>query len=452
MHVYVDIFYIQWEIDDGGENPLANAIRASFTRPSWAFLLLIFTGIAIFSIHTTRNTIFQLGPISSQAGLERPGGPPSCSGLFEAPPPRKVVKSISDFGGVGDGRTSNTAAFRRAMAYMEKFEGAGGAQLNVPKGRWLTGSFNLTSDFTLFLEDGAVILGSQDPEEWPIIEPLPSYGRGRERLGGRHISLIHGNYLTNVVITGHNGTIDGQGKMWWDLWWNKTLEYTRGHLVELINSHNILISNLTFRNSPFWTVHPVYSSNVVIKDMTILAPLHAPNTDGIDPDSSTDVCIEDCYIESGDDLVAVKSGWDQYGIRMALPSVNITIRRVSGTTPTCSGIGIGSEMSGGIRNVLVEDLGADDHPDEKWDSKALPKVKGISISNVISVDSRKAPMLQGIDGAAFEDICMKNVSIGGLSPSVKWNCEFISGFSDGVSPVPCFELQKNGSSSRCAYS
>ncbi|KAL0378244.1 UNVERIFIED_CONTAM: hypothetical protein Sradi_3129900 [Sesamum radiatum] len=106
-----------------GENQLANAIRASFTRPSWAFVLLIFTGIAIFSIHITQNAVFQLGPISSQAGLERPGGPPSCSGLFEAPPPRKVVKSISDFGGVGDGRTSNTAAFRRAMSYMEKFEG-----------------------------------------------------------------------------------------------------------------------------------------------------------------------------------------------------------------------------------------------------------------------------------------------------------------------------------------
>ncbi|KAL0343185.1 UNVERIFIED_CONTAM: putative polygalacturonase [Sesamum angustifolium] len=185
-----------------GENPLANAIRATFTRPSWAFLLLIFMGLAVLSIHITRNTIFQLGPISSQAGLERPGGPPSCSGLFEAPPPRKVVKSISEFGGVGDGRTSNTAAFRRAMEYMEKFRGTGGTQLNVPKGRWLTGSFNLTSDFTLFLEDGAVILGSQDPEEWPIIAPLPSYGRGRERLGGRHISLIHGNSLTNVVITG----------------------------------------------------------------------------------------------------------------------------------------------------------------------------------------------------------------------------------------------------------
>ncbi|KAK4490655.1 hypothetical protein RD792_001346, partial [Penstemon davidsonii] len=449
---------------------------------------------AIFTLQITKNFATpQFGLSSGRFDQSVLGdGPIDCSGFS---PRRKVVKSILDFGGVGDGRTSNTAAFKRAIEYMERYRGiGGGAQLNVPKGRWLTGSFNLTSDFTLFLEYGAIILGSQDPEEWPIIEPLPSYGRGREREGGRHISLIHGNGLNNVVITGHNGTIDGQGKMWWDLWWNRTLNHTRGHLVEFINSHNILISNLTFRNSPFWTIHPVYCSNVVIRDMTILAPLNAPNTDGIDPDSSTNICIEDCYIESGDDLVAVKSGWDQYGMSMARPSMNITIRRVSGTTPTCSGIGIGSEMSGGIKNILVEDLyirdsaagvriktdkgrggyitnitirnitmervkvpirfsrGANDHPDEKWDPKALPKIRGIYISNVISRDTRKAPLLVGIEGAEFEDICMKNVSILGLPSSVKWSCEFVSGFSESVSPVPCLELRKNGSSSWCSYS
>lgn len=206
------------------------------------------------------------------------------------------------------------------------------------------------------------------------------------------------------------------------------------------------------------------------------------------------MCIEDCYIESGDDLVAVKSGWDQYGITMARPSSNIIVRRVSGTTPTCSGVGIGSEMSGGISNVIVEDLhvrdsaagvriktdkgrggyivnitisnitmervkvpirfsrGANDHPDEKWDPKAVPKVKGISISNVVSLDTLKAPLLAGIENAPFEGICMKNVSILGLAPSVRWNCEFVSGFTDGVFPLPCPELQNNGSSSWCWYS
>ncbi|CAH9109824.1 unnamed protein product, partial [Cuscuta europaea] len=313
-----------------GEKSLLTAIKATLTKPSWVvFLFLLFAAVALFGFQIPKQDeiIFPpsppLGFISGGMGPER-RGVFSCSHFFSpVNPPRKVARSIADFGGVGDGATSNTAAFRRAMEFMETFRERGGAQLNVPPGRWLTGSFNLTSNFTLFLERGALILGSQDPNEWPIIQALPSYGRGRERLGGRHISLIHGNSLSDVVITGENGTIDGQGKMWWDLWWNRTLKNTRGHLVELVNSNNILISNLTFLNSPFWNVHPVYCSNVVIRDMTILAPLNAPNTDGIDPDSSMNVCIEDCYIESGDDLVAVKSGWDHYGMRTARPSTNV---------------------------------------------------------------------------------------------------------------------------------
>nr|GEV35473.1 probable polygalacturonase [Tanacetum cinerariifolium] len=442
------------------------------------------TALPISTNHlTTNEPIFPTRPVSNM-GHEAMHGLDTCDGVV---PKRVFKKSILEYGGVGDGVTSNTAAFMAAMVEMRRYEGRGGAQLNVPEGKWVTGSFNLTSNFTLFLEHGAVIMGSEDPKEWPIIKPLPSYGRGRERLGGRHISLIHGDGLTNVVITGQNGTIDGRGKMWWDLWWNRTLEHTRGHLVEIMNSRNILISNLTFRNSPFWTIHPVYCSNVVIKDLTILAPLKAPNTDGIDPDSCTNVCIEDCYIESGDDLVAVKSGWDQYGINMARPSSNIIIRRVSGTTPTCSGVGIGSEMSGGISNIQIENLhirnsaagiriktdigrggyienititnitmdgvkvplrfsrGADDHPDDAWDPKALPRIKGIFITNVVSFNSRKPPMLLGIEGAPFEGICMKNVSLFGLRPTVQWSCEHISGFVNGVLPSACALLQRNAS-------
>ncbi|XP_027338442.1 probable polygalacturonase isoform X1 [Abrus precatorius] len=331
-----------------------------------------------------------------------------------------------------------------------------------------------------------------DPKEWPIIEPLPSYGRGRERLGGRHISLIHGNGLSNVVITGQNGTVDGQGKIWWELWWNRTLEHTRGHLLELMNSDNVLISNLTFRNSPFWTIHPVYCSNVLIKGMTILAPLNAPNTDGIDPDSSTNVCIEDNYIESGDDLVAIKSGWDQYGITMARPSTNIIVRRVSGTTPTCSGVGIGSEMSGGISNIKIENLhvwdsaagvriksdkgrggyitnvsisdirmervkipirfsrGSNDHPDDGWDPQAVPRFKDILFSNVVSVNSTKAPVLEGIEGSSFEGLCFKNITLLGVALSPTWHCEYVSGFATEVLPVPCHELQNNTDSSWCS--
>ncbi|KAM0881994.1 hypothetical protein ACQ4PT_032610 [Festuca glaucescens] len=413
----------------------------------------------------------------------------SCAGFYRGAGRRAVTASVEEFGAVGDGVTSNTAAFRRAVAALDERAGGGGARLEVPPGRWLTGSFNLTSRFTLFLHQGAIILGSQDPEDWPLIAPLPSYGRGRERLGPRHISLIHGQDLDDVVITGSNGTVDGQGRMWWELWWNKTLNNTRGHLIELVNSTNVMISNVTLRNSPFWTVHPVYCRNVVIKDLTILAPLNAPNTDGIDPDSSSEVCVEDCYIESGDDLVAVKSGWDQYGISVGRPSSNIVIQRVSGTTPTCSGVGFGSEMSGGISNVLVRDLhiwnsasavrfktdvgrggyitnitianvtmekvkvpirfsrGSNDHSDDKYDRSALPMISDIHIVDIVGVDVQRAPMLKAVHGAVYDGICFRNVTLREIKHQVVWHCESVYGEAHEVFPAPCEELRSNGSSS-----
>ncbi|KAJ0969461.1 hypothetical protein J5N97_022338 [Dioscorea zingiberensis] len=463
----------------------ASKAWALLRRPSWVILLAAMTLLAVSSWPQTSPVRPDVVPIGV------PAVSISCSGFYRPSPPRRMVASIRDFGGVGDGHTSNTLAFRRAVERLKEFGDRGGSQLTVPPGRWLTGSFNITSNFTLFLEEGAVILGSQDPEEWPLIEPLPSYGRGRERNGSRHISLIHGDGLSDVVITGQNGSIDGQGRMWWELWWNRTLKYTRGHLLELVNSSNILISNLTFLNSPFWTIHPVYCSNVVVKNVTILAPLNSPNTDGIDPDSSSNICIEDCYIESGDDLVAVKSGWDQYGISMARPSTNITIRRVSGTTPTCSGVGIGSEMSGGISNVLVQDLhvwdsaaavrfktdqgrggyitnitisnvtmerikipirfsrGSNDHPDDNWDRKALPRISGIVIRNIVGVDIKKAPVLEGIEGTMFDGICFINVNLSVVGTKTKWKCEYVAGEAYDVFPIPCQQFRNNSSSSWC---
>ncbi|XP_077213877.1 pectin lyase-like superfamily protein [Tasmannia lanceolata] len=474
------------------EKPFLSTISGGFKKPSWAIFLLVSTFITVLWLQTIKKVDIPMWVVEPDSGF--PVDPNSCSGFFRPGPPRKIVMSITDFGGIGDGKTLNTNAFHRAIKHLKSFGGKGGTQLNIPRGRWVTGSFNLTSNFTLFLEEGAVILGSKDPKEWPVIQPLPSYGRGRERLGGRHISLIHGDGLKDVVITGKNGSIDGQGRMWWELWWNRTLEHTRGHLLEFMNSQNIFISNITFLNSPFWTVHPVYCSNVVIRGVTILAPLHSPNTDGIDPDSCSNVCIEDCYIESGDDLVAVKSGWDQYGISMARPSSNIVVRRVSGTTPTCSGIGIGSEMSGGISNVVVEELhvrnsaagvriktdrgrggyitnitisnitlenvkipirfsrGANDHPDEGWNPRALPIVKGVYISNVVGVGIKRAPVLEGLEGAPFDGICLSNVKLDGIPIPAEWHCEFVTGNAVEVFPIPCLQLQSNSSMSQCIRS
>lgn len=145
------------------DKPVLGTIAGGFTRPTWAVPLLFFTLMAVLSLQITTKSMFPRWRASGSAGVSETvsGDPRSCSGFFEGGPRREVVMSILDFGGVGDGKTSNTEAFRRAVRYMQRFGDRGGSQLNVPKGRWLTGSFNLTSNFTLFLHHGALILGSQ---------------------------------------------------------------------------------------------------------------------------------------------------------------------------------------------------------------------------------------------------------------------------------------------------
>ncbi|KAM7276699.1 hypothetical protein ACFE04_018565 [Oxalis oulophora] len=363
--------------------------------------------------------------------------------------------SITDFGGNGDGKTLNTEAFQKAITHLSQFgSDAGGSQLYVPPGKWLTGSFNLTSHFTLFLHKDATLLASQDENDWTLIEPLPSYGRGRDAPGGRYISLIFGTNLTDVIITGDNGTVDGQGEPWWKKFRNGELNYTRPYLIELMHSDNIIISNITLVNSPSWNVHPVYCRNVIVQGITILAPVNSPNTDGINPDSCTNTKIEDCYIVSGDDCIAVKSGWDEYGISYGMPTKQLLIRRLTCISPTSAVIALGSEMSGGIEDVRAEDILAinsesgvriktavgrggyvkdiyvrrmtmktmkwvfwmtgnyGDHPDTKYDPNALPVIKNINYRDMVAENVTMAGRLEGISGDPFTGICISNVTIG----------------------------------------
>ncbi|XP_066314553.1 probable polygalacturonase [Miscanthus floridulus] len=417
----------------------------------------------------------------------------TCSGAVPSPPRRGARVSVASFGGAGDGRTINTAAFARAVASIESRAAPGGAELYVPPGVWLTGPFNLTSRMTLFLARGAVIRATQDASSWPLIEPLPSYGRGRELPGGRYISLIHGSGLQDVVITGENGTIDGQGSAWWDMWKKGTLPYTRPHLLELMSSSDIIVSNVVFQDSPFWNIHPVYCSNVVIRNVTILAPHDSPNTDGIDPDSSSNICIEDCYISTGDDAIAIKSGWDEYGIAYGRPSSDITVRRITGSSPF-AGFAVGSETSGGVENVLAEHLNfftsgfgihiktntgrggfirnvtvsdvtldnvryglrivgdVGNHPDDRYNRSALPIVDALTIKNVHGQNIREAGLIKGIANSAFSRICLSNVKLTGGAPVRPWKCEAVSGGALGVQPSPCTELTSTSGMSFCTNS
>ncbi|VFQ87262.1 unnamed protein product [Cuscuta campestris] len=395
---------------------------------------------------------------------------------------RSPAFNLSDFGAVGDGVTVNTEAFEKAVSEIRE---RGGGQLNVQPGRWLTAPFNLTSHMTLFLSENAEILGIDDERYWPLMPPLPSYGHGRERPGPRYGSLIHGQNLTDVVITGNNGTINGQGQTWWEKHRKKLLNFTRGPLLQIMWSKDIHISNVTFRNSPFWNLHPYDCQNITIKSVTILAPLSgAPNTDGIDPDSCLNMVIEDCYISVGDDGVAIKSGWDQYGIAYSQPSTNITIRNVIVRSMISAGVSIGSEMSGGVSNVTVDNLlvwnskrgiriktsqgrggyiqnityrnltlanvrvgivlktDYNEHPDEGYDPKALPSIKNISFIGISGWGVRIPVRIYGSPEIPVQNVTFQNMSVG-ITYKKKhiFQCSFVQGRVIGkVFPTPCENL------------
>ncbi|XP_062145687.1 probable polygalacturonase [Alnus glutinosa] len=402
--------------------------------------------------------------------------------------------SLTEFGGVGDGTTSNTKAFQAAVDNLSQYASDGGSQLFVPPGKWLTGSFNLTSHFTLYLHKDAVLLASQDENEWPVIDPLPSYGRGRDAAGGRFISLIFGTNLTDVIITGDNGTIDGQGALWWEKFHKGELKYTRPYLIEIMYSENVQISSLTLVNSPSWNIHPVYSSNIIVQGITILAPVTSPNTDGINPDSCTNTRIEDCYIVSGDDCVAVKSGWDEYGIAYGMPTKQLVIRRLTCISPFSAVIALGSEMSGGIQDVRAEEIVAIDsesgvriktavgrggfvkdiyvrgmtmktmkwafwmtgnygsHADNNYDPNALPVIQNINYHDMVAENVTMAARLEGIPGNPFTGICISNVTIelAKKAKKVPWNCTDVAGVSSAVVPQPCELLPDQGPEKRTA--
>ncbi|CAN6210779.1 unnamed protein product [Urochloa humidicola] len=400
-------------------------------------------------------------------------------GQWVASPP---VYDLREFGAVGDGRTVNTGAFEAAVAAIAE---RGGGRLTVPAGRWLTAPFNLTSRMTLFLAAGAEILGIQDERYWPLMSPLPSYGYGREHKGPRYGSLIHGQDLKDVTITGHNGTINGQGQSWWVKFRRKQLNHTRGPLVQLMRSSNIIISSITLRDSPFWTLHTYDCKNVTISETTILAPIAgAPNTDGIDPDSCENVVIKNCYISVGDDGIAIKSGWDQYGIAYGRPSANIIIQNVVIRSMVSVGVSIGSEMSGGVSNILVENVhiwdsrrgvriktapgrGAyvsniayrnislervrvgiviktdyNEHPDEGFDPKAVPIIENISYTSIHGQGVRVPVRIQGSAEIPVKNVTFHDMSVGIVDKKHHvFQCSFVQGQVIGyVFPVPCKNL------------
>ena len=223
---------------------------------------------------------------------------------------------------------------------------AGGGTVRVTPGRHVTGALVMRSDVTLELDAGAVLAGSEDPADYPLVE---TRWEGRHQL--THAPLIGGSGLRNVAITGR-GTVDGQGAGWWKRHRDKANAHPRPRLISIADSSNVLIEGINAVNSPAWTINPVRCTNVTIDKVTIRNPWDSPNTDGINPDSCRYVHISNCHIDVGDDCITIKSGIETEAADRRAPCENITITNCT-MAHGHGGVVIGSETSGDVRNVVI---------------------------------------------------------------------------------------------------
>lgn len=308
--------------------------------------------------------------------------------------PNKII-SIVSFGGIGDGKTLNTSSFAKAIDALSQY---GGGTLVVPFGVWYTGPIELKSNINLHLDKGAIILFTSDLDAYPLVRVI---FEGQDTY--RCQSPISGKNLTNVAITGE-GTINGMGQAWrplkrgkvteefwnsvtsaggmlvnkdyWlptaklmkaeDLMKNKNFsfknfspiqldsvkDYFRPVLLSLVNCKNVYLQGVLFENSPSWNIHPLMCENVLIDNIYIKNPSYAQNGDGIDIESCKNVIMVNSTVDAGDDAICLKSGKDEEGRLRAKATENVIVDNCK-VFKGHGGFVVGSEMSGGVRNVLV---------------------------------------------------------------------------------------------------
>lgn len=314
-------------------------------------------GREFVNVRTTDCTLEWLMPDRQYAVrvvAMRNGAPVGVCGTVEFRTKRMSRKiNILDYGAKGDGQTLNTEAFAKAISACPP-----GGTVLVPKGTFRTGAVKLKSEMTLFLEEGSRIVGSADLADYPV-----AVYRAEGRELPRYASLIgndfSGERLHDVVIAG-TGTIDASGRplrVARDR--NGRIPYP-GSAIGLRNIDRLYVKDVTVRHAPFWCVHFMYCDNVCVNGVKVHSKFdekgnkyRVANCDGVNPDSCRHVAIFNSLIASQDDSIAVKSGRDEEGRRIGIPSEDIRIsnvRIVSG-----GGVAVGSEVSGGVRDVWVCD-------------------------------------------------------------------------------------------------
>jgi polygalacturonase len=360
---------------------------------------------------------------------------------------RKVCYART-YGAKADGTTKDTKAIQAAI---DDCANAGGGTVKLSGGTFLSAPIVLKSHITLDIAKGSTLLGSPDHADYP---------RKTEFRGPGYQSLVGATNAEDIAITG-GGTIDGNGASWWALARTQKnagvlgSENSRPRGVVFDHCKHIRIEGVNVQNAPYWQIVPYYSDDVVIRNVRILAPQHSPNTDAIDPFSSSNVVIDHVYADVGDDNVAIKSGMINSPGPDA-PSKNITIT-------DCEfmhghGLSIGSEIAGGAQNIHAERIhfnGTDqgirikanrDRGNDvsnisfkditmenvktsilisEYYPKALPEGEvaaepvqrltphfhNITIENVKSVNSGWAGVVIGLPEAPVKDLVMKNIDI-----------------------------------------
>jgi polygalacturonase/4-amino-4-deoxy-L-arabinose transferase-like glycosyltransferase len=377
------------------------------------------------------------------------------------------ICNIADYGAVEGGLIKNTEAVKNAI---DDCSGKGGGEVSIPNGVWLTGAIHLKDNINLNLNDNAELLFSQDPNDYlPVVfsryEGIEYYN---------YSPLIYANGKINIAITG-KGKLNCQGRSWWTLDWEKGIKniYAMGNenvpiskrvfgtreaglrpaFIEFINCNVGLIEDVNILEGPMWTIHPTYSENMTIRRVNVKTD-PGPSTDGIAIDSSKNVLVENSIFSTGDDAIVLKSGRNNDGLRVNWPTENVVIRNCI-VNETHGGTAIGSEMSGGVRNVLIDGLSVNNSqngvriktdptrggfveniwvnnfkvhnaqfnafgiesnydgnntPPENM-SHALPKIDNINVGNFSCGKSKYAVYIDGFSGSKVKNINFSNISI-----------------------------------------
>lgn len=332
----------------------------------------------------------------------------ACSGVWAQALPFTNVK---DCDAVADGTTKDTEAIRAAI---DKAVRAGGGTVYFPAGTYLTGPIHLKSNVTLHLDAGAVLKFSTDFDDY-----LPMVKSRWEGLECINFSpQIYAYQAENIAIVGR-GTIDGQGKVWWDamrsrqglekytaMFAEKNAEavgkdymaqkgnFLRPPMIQPVDCRRVRIEGVKLQNPPFWTCNLVYCDDVVVTGISIKNPANSPNTDGINPDSCRNVHISDCHISVGDDCVTIKSGRDEDGRRVGRPCENITVTNCT-MLDGHGGVVIGSEMSGGVKKVTISNCvfdGTDKGIRMKTTRGRGGVVEDIRVSNIMMTNIPVGPI------------------------------------------------------------